>query len=123
VLTGVRDEMTLMQEETFGPVCPLMEVDNLEEALERANRSSYGLGATLFTNDPRKVRRYFEDIEAGNVWVNDPLIDNLAGPFGGFKRSGLGRELGFEGLEAFTETKHVHWEIEGGVKPWWYPWQ
>jgi acyl-CoA reductase-like NAD-dependent aldehyde dehydrogenase len=123
VLTGVRDEMTLMQEETFGPVCPVMEVNSLEEALERANRSSYGLGATLFTNDPRKVRRYYEDIEAGNVWVNDPLIDNLAGPFGGFKRSGLGRELGFEGLEAFTETKHVHWEIEGGVKSWWYPWQ
>jgi acyl-CoA reductase-like NAD-dependent aldehyde dehydrogenase len=123
VLTGVRDEMDLMQEETFGPVCPVMEVDSLEEALERANRTTYGLGATLFTNDPRKVRRYYEDIEAGNVWVNDPLIDNLAGPFGGFKRSGLGRELGFEGLEAFTETKHVHWEIEGRVKPWWYPWE
>jgi acyl-CoA reductase-like NAD-dependent aldehyde dehydrogenase len=122
VLTGVTDEMTLMQEETFGPVCPVMPVDSLEEALGRANRSTYGLGATLFTNDPRKVRRYYEDIEAGNVWVNDPLIDNLAGPFGGFKRSGLGRELGFEGLEAFTETKHVHWEIEGGVKSWWYPW-
>lgn len=123
VLTGVRAEMPLMQEETFGPVCPVMEVNGLEEALARANQSAYGLGATLFTNDPRKVRQYYEDIEAGNVWVNDPLIDNLAGPFGGFKRSGLGRELGYEGLEAFTETKHVHWEIEGGVKPWWYPWE
>jgi betaine-aldehyde dehydrogenase len=122
VLTGLRDEMTLMQEETFGPLCPVMEVSSLDEALARANRSTYGLGATLFSNDPRKVRQYYEEIEAGNVWVNDPLIDNLAGPFGGFKRSGLGRELGIEGLEAFTETKHVHWEIEGGVKPWWFPW-
>jgi acyl-CoA reductase-like NAD-dependent aldehyde dehydrogenase len=62
-----------------------------------------------------------EEIEAGNVWVNDPIIDNLAGPFGGMKRSGLGRELGQEGFEEFLETKHVHWEIEGGIKPWWYP--
>jgi betaine-aldehyde dehydrogenase len=73
-----------------------------------ANRSTYGLGATLFTSDPRKAKRYIDEIEASNVWINDPLIDNLVGPFGGFKRSGLGRELGIEGLEAFTETKHVY---------------
>lgn len=123
VLAEVPAHQPVMQEETFGPVCPITPVRDLQEALELANRSHYGLGATLFTNDPAKVKRYMDEIEAGNVWINDPLIDNLAGPFGGFKRSGLGRELGIEGFEAFTETKHVHWEIEGGRKPWWYPWQ
>jgi betaine-aldehyde dehydrogenase len=112
-----------MIEETFGPVCPIQPVDNFLEALMLSNRSSYGLGATLFTHDPKKIKQYIDEIEAGNVWINDPLIDNLAGPFGGFKRSGLGRELGLEGFEAFTETKHIHWEIEGGVKSWWYPWE
>ena len=55
------------------------------------------------------------------MWINDPLTDNDAGPFGGFKRSGLGRELGAEGLEAFQETKHVHIETRLEVKDWWYP--
>jgi acyl-CoA reductase-like NAD-dependent aldehyde dehydrogenase len=115
--------MVVMKEETFGPVLPVSPVADFEEALRRSNQSQYGLGATLFTTDLRKVKLYMEEIEAGNVWVNDPLIDNLAGPFGGMKRSGIGRELGQEGFEEFFETKHVHWEMEGGVKPWWYPWE
>ncbi|MDH5606922.1 MAG: aldehyde dehydrogenase family protein [Anaerolineae bacterium] len=121
VIHNVTADMDLLNEETFGPVLPVLAVDSFEEALDKANQSVYGLGATLFTSDARKVKKYFEEIEAGNVWVNDPLIDNVAGPFGGMKRSGLGRELGLEGLEEFYETKHVHWEIEGGMKSWWYP--
>jgi len=121
VLTDVTEDMAVMREETFGPVLPVVPVDDFEQALQRSNQSRYGLGATLFTNDPRKVRQYMDEIEAGNVWVNDPLIDNVAGPFGGFKRSGLGRELGHEGLEDFQETKHIHWEVEARAKPWWYP--
>ncbi|HSF83754.1 MAG TPA: aldehyde dehydrogenase family protein [Anaerolineales bacterium] len=123
VLSDVNENMLVMQEETFGPVLPVVPIRNLDEALNRANRSHFGLGATLFTNDARKVKRYMETIEVGNVWVNDPLIDNIAGPFGGMKRSGIGRELGMEGFEEFLETKHVHWEIEGGIKSWWYPWE
>ncbi len=123
ILTGLAEEMEVMREETFGPVLPVVPVDDFDEALRRANSSLYGLGATLFTNDAKRVRRYMEEIEAGNVWVNDPLIDNVAGPFGGMKRSGIGRELGEEGLEEFLETKHVHWEMEAGIKPWWYPWE
>lgn len=122
VITGLSEEMPVMRDETFGPVLPVVPVEGFEEALRRSNQSQYGLGATLFTTDARKVKRYMEDIHAGNVWVNDPLIDNVAGPFGGMKRSGLGRELGLEGLEDFFDTKHVHWEIEGGKKPWWFPW-
>ncbi|MEJ2263489.1 MAG: aldehyde dehydrogenase family protein [Anaerolineales bacterium] len=123
VIADVTEEMEIMREETFGPVLPVVPVADFDEALRRANQSQYGLGATLFTTDARKVKRYMEEIEAGNVWVNDPIIDNIAGPFGGMKRSGLGRELGMEGLEEFFETKHVHWEIDGGQKPWWYPWE
>ncbi|MGD2076961.1 MAG: aldehyde dehydrogenase family protein [Chloroflexota bacterium] len=123
VLIGLDETMEVMREETFGPVLPVVAVDDFDEALRRSNQSKYGLGATLFTNDPLRVKRYMEEIEAGNVWVNDPLIDNVAGPFGGMKRSGIGRELGEEGLEEFLETKHVHWEMEAGVKPWWYPWE
>ncbi len=122
VLTDLNETMAVMHEETFGPVLPVVPVADFETALERANASQYGLGATLFSKDPEKVKRYMETIEAGNVWVNDPLIDNLAGPFGGMKRSGLGRELGLEGFESFLETKHVHWDLESAIKPWWYPW-
>ncbi len=123
VIVDVREDMEVMREETFGPVLPVAPVKDFAEAMQRSNQSRYGLGATLFTTDARKVNRYMEEIEAGNVWVNDPLIDNIAGPFGGMKRSGLGRELGIEGLEEFFETKHIHWEIDGGIKPWWYPWE
>jgi acyl-CoA reductase-like NAD-dependent aldehyde dehydrogenase len=122
VISDVPPDQPLLVEETFGPVCPLIQVQDFEQALQLSNRSHYGLGATLFTEDPVKIHRYIEEVEAGNVWINDPIVDNLAGPFGGFKRSGLGRELGVEGFEAFTETKHIHWEMEGGLKPWWYPW-
>jgi molybdenum cofactor biosynthesis protein MoaC len=61
------------------------------------------------------------EVEAGTLWINDPLTDNDAGPFGGFKMSGMGRELGEEGLDEFRETKHVHWDFEGAMKPWWFP--
>ncbi len=122
ILTGIKESMAVMREETFGPVLPIVPVESFEQALQLSNQSQYGLGATLFTQDARIVKQYMEEIEAGNVWVNDPLIDNLAGPFGGMKRSGIGRELGSEGLEEFLETKHVHWEIDGGPKSWWFPW-
>lgn len=94
---------------------------DFEEELLRSNQSQYGLEATLFTNDPTKVKRYKEEIEAGNVLVNDPLVDNLVGSYGGMKRSGIGRELGQKRFEEIFETKHVHWEINGGMKPMWFP--
>jgi betaine-aldehyde dehydrogenase len=65
--------------------------------------------------------RCVREIRSGTVWINDPLTDNDAGPFGGFKQSGLGRELGREGLEAFQETKHAHIESVIERKEWWYP--
>ena len=98
--------------------CPC---DSLDEAIGLANGTRFGLGANVYTRDLETAVRCMREIRAGTVWINDPLTDNDAGPFGGLKQSGLGRELGQEGLEAFQETKHVHIETKIGLKDWWYP--
>jgi acyl-CoA reductase-like NAD-dependent aldehyde dehydrogenase len=121
VVTGAPPETELLSEETFGPVAPIVPVRDLDEAIELANSTRYGLGANVYTRDLRNTVRCLRELRAGTVWFNDPLTDNDAGPFGGFKQSGLGRELGREGLEAFQETKHVHIETEIAPKGWWYP--
>ena len=121
VLTGVPEQTDVLREETFGPVAPIVPVDSLDEAIALANDSPYGLGANVYTRDLETAVRCMRELRAGTVWINDPLTDNDAGPFGGMKRSGLGRELGAEGLEAFQETKHVHLETRLEVKEWWYP--
>ncbi len=121
VVTGVDHSMRLMREETFGPVIPLMPYKDFDEAIALANDCQYGLGASLMSRDARLVKRFFEEVKGGTIWINDPLTDNFAGPFGGMKMSGLGRELGQEGLDEYYDVKHVHWDVEGGVKEYWYP--
>lgn len=121
VLVGVDHSYRIMREETFGPTIPIMPYKTFDDAIALANDSDYGLGANLYTNDPRKVKQYYEEVKAGTLWVNDPLTDNDAGPFGGMKFSGGARELGEEGLEEFLETKHVHWDFAQECKAWWYP--
>ncbi len=121
VVTGLPAETDLLRQETFGPVAPIVPVKSLDEAIELANGTQFGLGANIYTRDLKNILRCMREIKSGTVWFNDPLTDNDAGPFGGFKQSGLGRELGREGLEAFQETKHVHIETELGIKDWWYP--
>jgi len=121
VITGAPADTDLLREETFGPVAPIVPVSSLDEAIELANGTRFGLGANVYTRDLATAVRCMREIRAGTVWINDPLTDNDAGPFGGFKQSGLGRELGQEGLEAFQETKHVHMETKIEAKEWWYP--
>jgi betaine-aldehyde dehydrogenase len=121
VITGAPAETDLLREETFGPVAPIVPVKTLDEALELANSTRYGLGCNVYTRDLETILRCMREIKAGTLWINDPLTDNDAGPFGGMKQSGMGRELGQEGLEAFQETKHVHLETKLGPKEWWYP--
>jgi betaine-aldehyde dehydrogenase len=123
VLANVTSSMRVMTEETFGPVAPVMVYDGFDEAIRLAQGTQYGLGAVLFTRDALKAKTFFEEVKAGTIWINDPLTDNDAGPFGGMKMSGLGRELGLEGLEEFMETKHVHWDFVQQEKPWWYPYK
>jgi len=121
VLTNVDHGMAIMREETFGPAIPVMEYKTFDEAIALTNDSEYGLGACLLTSDPLKARRFFEDVKAGTIWINDPLTDHYAGPFGGMKMTGGARELGQEGLDEFRETKHVHWDFSTAAKPFWPP--
>src|SRR2546425_9643191 len=121
VVVNVDHSMPLMREETFGPVAPIMRVGDIGEAIALANDSDYGLGASILTNNLEYAMRAAEGIKAGTFWINDPLTDNDAGPFGGMRMSGFGRELGAEGLEAFRDTKHVHLDYKIEAKPYWYP--
>jgi betaine-aldehyde dehydrogenase len=121
VLGGVDHAMVIMREETFGPAVPLMEYTTFDEAIQLTNDSQYGLGAVLISSDPRKIKQFFDDVKAGTIWINDPLTDNYAGPFGGMKYSGGARELGVEGLDEFRETKHVHWDFNLEDKSYWFP--
>src|SRR4028118_984693 len=116
VLTGVEPSMRVMSDETFGPVLPVVEVGSLDEAIELANSVPFGLGANVYTRDFEKMLKCARGIRAGTVWINDPLTDNDAAPFGGYGGSGIGRELGREGLEALQESKHGHIDPRGGPK-------
>ena len=121
VLAGVDHSMRIMREETFGPAIPLMEYERFDEAVALANDSPFALGASLMSGDPRLVQRFFENVRAGTIWINDPLTDNYAGPFGGMRLSGGSRELGQEGFDEFRVTKHVHWDFKSEAKDYWYP--
>ncbi len=121
VIANVDHSMLIMKEETFGPTIPIMEYKTFDEAIALANDCVFGLGACLLSSDPLKAKLFLEEVKAGTIWINDPLTDNYAGPFGGMKMSGGARELGQEGLDEFRETKHVHWEFKTEAKSWWYP--
>lgn len=121
ILAGVRHGGLPTTEEIFGPVISLIVAEDAEEAIRMANDSSYGLGAVVYTRSLELALHAMEDIKAGTFWVNDPLTDNDAGPFGGARWSGVGRELGEEGLDAFREAKHVHIDWVQEVKGFWFP--
>lgn len=121
ILTGVTADMDICHEEVFGPVAAIRKVKDFEEALQLANDSPFGLGACVFSTDLAEVMEASERLEAGMVWVNNPLIDNDALPFGGSKMSGVGRELGRQGLDAFRRTKMVIIDHKPQLHDWWYP--
>lgn len=121
ILTGITPDMSIMHEECFGPVASICRVVNFEEALERANDSEFGLGAAVFTADLAEAMDAAEQLQSGLVWINNPLIDNDALPFGGWKMSGLGRELGRQGLDAFRRQKMVILDHHPQIHDWWYP--
>lgn len=119
VLSDVNHDMDCMQEESFGPIVCVMPYETFEEAIDLVNDSPYGLGACCRTSKPMLAKQFYENVKAGTIWINDPLPDNIAAPFGGMKLSGNTRELGIEGLHGFAEQKHIHWELDLDVKEHW----
>jgi succinate-semialdehyde dehydrogenase/glutarate-semialdehyde dehydrogenase len=109
VLTGITRAMRLCDEETFGPVAPVIRFETEEEAVALANATPYGLASYFYTQDMDRAWRVGEALEFGLVGLNTGAVSMECAPFGGMKQSGLGREGGAEGLEEFLETKAFHW--------------
>jgi len=107
VFSNVTDNMTIAKEEIFGPVQSIFKFSSLDEVIERANNTSYGLAAGVITNDINKALKVIDHLQAGSVWVNTYDICVPQAPFGGFKMSGHGRELGEYALKEYTEIKTV----------------
>ncbi|HNB42934.1 MAG TPA: aldehyde dehydrogenase family protein, partial [Burkholderiaceae bacterium] len=107
VLVDTRDDMRVVREEIFGPVVVAMPYDDLDEVARRANDTPYGLGASIWSNDLSRVHRLVPKIKAGTVWVNCHNILDASMPFGGYKQSGIGREMGRAVLDLYTEGKSV----------------
>jgi aldehyde dehydrogenase (NAD+) len=107
VFAGVRPEMTIAREEIFGPVLAAIEFADVDEAIARANDSSYGLAAAVWTKDIKKAHYVARKLQAGTVWVNTYNVYDTAAPFGGYKQSGFGREMSVHALEHYTQVKSV----------------
>ena len=107
VFSDVQDSMKIAREEIFGPVMSIIRFKNLDEVIDRANRTVYGLAAGVSTRDIGKALAIANNVRSGTVWVNCYNVLDTAAPFGGFKQSGIGRELGEYGLQQYTEVKTV----------------
>jgi aldehyde dehydrogenase (NAD+) len=107
IFADVKDEMKIAEEEIFGPVMSILKFKDMDELVERANKTMYGLAAAVWTRDIGKAHYIANNVRAGTVWVNCFDVFDAAAPFGGFKQSGLGRELGEYGLQQYSEIKTV----------------
>jgi aldehyde dehydrogenase (NAD+) len=107
VFADVQDEMKIAREEIFGPVMSIIPFKTADEVVDRANRTTYGLAAAVWTRDIKKAHAIANSVRAGTVWVNCYNVLDTRAPFGGFKQSGIGRELGEYGLQQYTEVKTV----------------
>ena len=116
VLAGVGREMPVFQQETFGPVAAVIRAEDEEEAVELANDTPYGLGASVWTNDPERGRRLGRQVQSGSLFVNGIVASDPRLPFGGIKRSGYGRELGALGIREFTNIR-TFWVQAAGTPP------
>jgi acyl-CoA reductase-like NAD-dependent aldehyde dehydrogenase len=108
IVRDISDGARLVDEEQFGPVLPVIRFADDEDAIERANRSSYGLGGSIWSSNLDRAYALAEKMQAGTVWINKHAELDPAIPFGGAKQSGLGRELGQDGLEEFTQLKIIN---------------
>ncbi|RLS85907.1 MAG: aldehyde dehydrogenase family protein, partial [Planctomycetota bacterium] len=108
IFDGVKDNMRIAREEIFGPVMNILKFKDVDEVVQRGNKTFYGLAAAIWTKDITKAHRIANSLRAGTVWVNCYDVFDAAAPFGGFKMSGIGRELGEYALSLYTEVKTVY---------------
>jgi len=120
VFDKITSDMEIVTEESFSPVIPVQKVGSLNEAIDMANSTKYGLGCTIFTKDIERALTAADKIKSGTVCINNPLMENIAAPFGGMKQSGIGREHGIEALEEFREAKHIYIDYDHSKKSWWF---
>ncbi|MFN8133639.1 MAG: aldehyde dehydrogenase family protein [Solirubrobacteraceae bacterium] len=123
VLTGVTPDMRIMREEIFGPVLPIVTVEDEDEAIRLANDSEFGLGASVWTRDRRRGTRIARELQAGMVWINDHMYSHGAvqTPWGGVKASGIGRAHSKFGLYECVEVKLIAWDPGSARNFWWHP--
>jgi len=107
VFADVTPEMTIAREEIFGPVLAAIDFADVDEAIARANDTIYGLAAGIWTKDVKKAHYVASKLKAGTVWVNTYNVYDTAVPFGGFKQSGFGRDMGVHALESYSQVKSV----------------
>jgi betaine-aldehyde dehydrogenase len=108
VFDNCRDDMTIVREEIFGPVMSVLEFEDEQEVIERANATEFGLAAGVFTNDLTRAHRVIARLQAGTCWINQYNVTPIELPFGGVKLSGLGRENGRAAIEHYTQLKSVY---------------
>jgi acyl-CoA reductase-like NAD-dependent aldehyde dehydrogenase len=113
ILVDVANDMRVAQEEIFGPVLCVLRYSDEDEAIALANDTIYGLSAAVWSQDNERALAVADRLRAGTVWINDVHMINCALPFGGYKQSGLGRELGPHALDEYVECKHVHLDLSG----------
>ncbi|HEY2175138.1 MAG TPA: aldehyde dehydrogenase family protein, partial [Mycobacteriales bacterium] len=111
IFTDVTNEMQIAREEIFGPVLSVLRYSDLDDAIEQANDSIYGLTAGVWSKDYERAKEVGDQLRAGTVWINNWHMVDPTLPFGGYKQSGVGRELGPDALNEYTEAKHIHLDL------------
>ena len=120
LLTGARQDSEIVQEEVFGPVLVVLPFESDDEAIRLANDTRYGLAASAWTSDVRRAHRASREIEAGCVWINDhiPIVSEM--PHGGYKQSGMGKDMSQYSFDEYTQVKHVSVDITGVANKEWH---
>lgn len=113
VFANVTDDMKIAKEEIFGPVMSVLRFEDADEVVSRGNQTNFGLAAAVWTRDVAKAHRVANKLRAGTVWINCYDVFDAAAPFGGYKTSGIGRELGEYALQLYTEVKTVYVNLDG----------